>query len=184
MRSPCSKRSPISSCDACMVQSAPHSNRLGDAEHLDYERLAAGRETLMQDPVAGLVSFVIMLYIALLFVRQFAAESERYDAVLGMIFRATDPVVGPVQNALPSGNAHLAPRARAGGPTPAAGDSHRLHPLRDQTVRRQSCCSCTCSSSLSLPPSGSIHQPHRQLLPADRQPGARAGAGVSQHVRR
>lgn len=63
----------------------------------------------MQDPVAGLVSFVIMLYIALLFVRQFAAESERYDAVLGMIFRATDPVVGPVQNALPSGNAHLAP---------------------------------------------------------------------------
>ena len=64
----------------------------------------------MQDPVAGLVSFVIMLYIALLFVRQFAAESERHDAVLGMIFRATDPVVGPVQNALPSpGNAHLAP---------------------------------------------------------------------------
>ena len=63
----------------------------------------------MQDPVAGLVSFVIMLYVALLFVRQFAAESERYDAVLGMIFRATDPVVSPVQNALPSGNAHLAP---------------------------------------------------------------------------
>lgn len=63
----------------------------------------------MQDPVAGLVSFVIMLYIALLFVRQFAAESERYDAVLGMIFRATDPVVGPVQSALPSGSTHLAP---------------------------------------------------------------------------
>jgi YggT family protein len=63
----------------------------------------------MQDPVAGLISFVIMLYIALLFVRQFAAESERYDAVLGMIFRATDPVVSPVQNTLPSGNAHLAP---------------------------------------------------------------------------
>ena len=63
----------------------------------------------MQDPVAGLISFVIMLYIALLFVRQFAAESERYDAVLGMIFRATDPVVAPVQNALPSGNAHLGP---------------------------------------------------------------------------
>ena len=63
----------------------------------------------MQDPVAGLISFVIMLYVALLFVRQFASESERYDAVLGMIFRATDPVVGPVQNALPSGNAHLAP---------------------------------------------------------------------------
>lgn len=63
----------------------------------------------MQDPVAGLISFVIMLYIALLFVRQFAAESERYDAVLGMIFRATDPVVVPVQNALPSGSTHLAP---------------------------------------------------------------------------
>lgn len=63
----------------------------------------------MQDPVAGLISFVIMLYIALLFVRQFAAESERYDAVLGMIFRATDPVVVPVQNALPSGSAHLGP---------------------------------------------------------------------------
>ena len=63
----------------------------------------------MQDPVAGLISFVIMLYIALLFVRQFAAESERYDAVLGMIFRATDPVISPVQNALPSGSTHLAP---------------------------------------------------------------------------
>ena len=63
----------------------------------------------MQDPVAGLVSFVIMLYVALLFVRQFASESERYDAVLGMIFRATDPVVAPVQNALPAGSAHLAP---------------------------------------------------------------------------
>ena len=63
----------------------------------------------MQDPVAGLISFVIMLYIALLFVRQFAAESERYDAVLGMIFRATDPVVVPVQNALPSGSTHLGP---------------------------------------------------------------------------
>jgi YggT family protein len=63
----------------------------------------------MQDPVAGLISFVIMLYIALLFVRQFASESERYDAVLGMIFRATDPVVTPVQNALPAGSGHLAP---------------------------------------------------------------------------
>ena len=63
----------------------------------------------MQDPVAGLVSFVIMLYIALLFVRQFASESERYDAVLGLIFRATDPVVAPVQNALPAGSGHLAP---------------------------------------------------------------------------
>lgn len=63
----------------------------------------------MQDPVAGLISFVIMLYVALLFIRQFAAESERYDAVLGMIFRATDPVVVPVQNALPSGSTHLAP---------------------------------------------------------------------------
>ena len=63
----------------------------------------------MQDPVAGLVSFVIMLYVALLFVRQFASESERYDAVLGLIFRATDPVVAPVQNALPAGSSHLAP---------------------------------------------------------------------------
>lgn len=54
----------------------------------------------MDQLVAGLLSTIIDIYIVLLFVRMFAIASERYDAVFGMIYKATDPVVGPLGTTL------------------------------------------------------------------------------------
>lgn len=59
--------------------------------------------------VVSLIGLVINLYIILLFVRIFLVESERYDALLGMVFRATDPVVAPLGNALRAYRVDLAP---------------------------------------------------------------------------
>jgi YggT family protein len=50
----------------------------------------------MDGYVVGLIITIIDIYIVLLFVRMFATTRERYDAVLGMVFKATDPVVGPL----------------------------------------------------------------------------------------
>jgi YggT family protein len=44
----------------------------------------------------SLLFLVIDTYVILLFVRMFAASSERYDSVLGLVFRATDGVVTPL----------------------------------------------------------------------------------------
>src|SRR5262245_36019974 len=54
----------------------------------------------MDQLVADLISTVIDIYIVLLFIRMFLTASERYDAVFDMIYRATDPVVGPLGTAL------------------------------------------------------------------------------------
>lgn len=54
----------------------------------------------MDSMVTSLIITVIDLYIVFLFVRMFATSSERYDAVLGMIFRATDPIIVPLTNSL------------------------------------------------------------------------------------
>src|SRR5919106_1865393 len=59
--------------------------------------------------VVSLIGLVINIYIILLFVRMFLVESERYDALLGMVFRATDPVVAPLGSALRSPRIDLAP---------------------------------------------------------------------------
>jgi YggT family protein len=58
--------------------------------------------------VVSLIGLVINIYIILLFVRMFLVESERYDALLGMVFRATDPVVAPLGTALRSRRVDLA----------------------------------------------------------------------------
>ncbi len=59
--------------------------------------------------ILGLLLTVLDVYIVLMFVRLFIVERERYDAVLGIVFRATDPVVGQLRTALPSQVAAGAP---------------------------------------------------------------------------
>ncbi len=50
--------------------------------------------------IVGLLDLVITIYVILLFIRMFLTEYERYDAVLDMIFQATDPIVVPLANSL------------------------------------------------------------------------------------
>src|SRR5215470_525297 len=59
--------------------------------------------------VVSLLVLVIDIYIILLFVRLFLSEYERYDAVLDMVFQATDPVVVPLATSLRSRAVHLVP---------------------------------------------------------------------------
>src|SRR5215831_2207805 len=59
--------------------------------------------------IVSLLVFVIDIYIVLLFVRLFLSEYERYDAVLDMVFQATDPVVVPLTTSLRSRAVHLMP---------------------------------------------------------------------------
>jgi|GEM_PF-211822 len=59
--------------------------------------------------IVDLVDLVINIYIILLFIRMFLTEYERYDAVLGMIFQATDPLVVPLATSLRSRAAYTAP---------------------------------------------------------------------------
>jgi YggT family protein len=63
----------------------------------------------MDGLIASLIVMIVDIYIVLLFVRMFATTSERYDAVLGMVFKATDPVVVPVANTLSVRNTQLVP---------------------------------------------------------------------------
>lgn len=63
----------------------------------------------MDGMFTGLFLTIIDIYIVLLFVRLFIIERERYDAVLGMVFRATDPVLGQLRTALPAQAVALAP---------------------------------------------------------------------------
>jgi YggT family protein len=63
----------------------------------------------MDQLVRSLLITVIDIYVVLLFVRMFIAESERYDAVFGMVCKATDPVVTPLGTALRARRVDLAP---------------------------------------------------------------------------
>jgi YggT family protein len=63
----------------------------------------------MDQLVVGLLITIIDIYIILLVVRMFATESERYDAVFGMVYKATDPAVTPLGTALRSRRVDLAP---------------------------------------------------------------------------
>jgi YggT family protein len=63
----------------------------------------------MDQLVVSLISTIIDIYIILLFVRFFLRDNERYDAVFGMVYKATDPAVGPLGTALRIGRANLAP---------------------------------------------------------------------------
>ena len=59
--------------------------------------------------VVSLINFIINFYILLFFVRIFLATSERYDALLGMVFRATEPVLGLLGTTLRWRRIDLAP---------------------------------------------------------------------------
>ena len=63
----------------------------------------------MDQMVQGFIGFVINVYIILLFLRLFISTSERFDAVFGLVYKATDPVVVPIGSALRSGNFNFAP---------------------------------------------------------------------------
>jgi YggT family protein len=55
----------------------------------------------MDGLITGLLVVVIDIYIVLLFVRMFTTERERYDSVLGLVFTATDPIIGQLRPLLP-----------------------------------------------------------------------------------
>jgi YggT family protein len=59
--------------------------------------------------IVGLLDLIITIYIILLFIRMFLTEYERYDAVLDMVFQATDPIVVPLATSLRSRHVQLAP---------------------------------------------------------------------------
>ena len=57
----------------------------------------------MDGLITGLLVAVIDIYIVLLFMRIFVTERERYDSVLGLVFTATDPIIGQLRPLLPWG---------------------------------------------------------------------------------
>jgi len=59
--------------------------------------------------IVSLLVLVIDIYIVLLFIRLFLSEYERYDAVLDMVFQATDPVIVPLATSLRSRAVRLVP---------------------------------------------------------------------------
>ena len=59
--------------------------------------------------IVSLLVLVIDIYIVLLFIRLFLSEYERYDAVLDMVFQATDPIVVPLATSLRSRAVQLVP---------------------------------------------------------------------------
>ena len=59
--------------------------------------------------IVDLLDLIINIYIILLFMRMFLTEYERYDAILDMVFQATDPVVRPLATTLHSRTVQLAP---------------------------------------------------------------------------
>jgi YggT family protein len=73
-----------------------------------YESDGVKKRT-MDQLVMSLISTIIDIYILLLFVRLFVRGNERYDALFGMVYKATDPVVSPLGTAVRVGRTNLAP---------------------------------------------------------------------------
>ena len=59
--------------------------------------------------IVDLLDLIINIYIILLFMRMFLTEYERYDAILDMVFQATDPIIVPLASVLRSRITQLAP---------------------------------------------------------------------------
>jgi len=59
--------------------------------------------------IIDLLDLIITIYVILLFIRMFLTDYERYDAVLDMVFQATDPIVVPLATSLRSRNVQLVP---------------------------------------------------------------------------
>ena len=54
----------------------------------------------MDGLITSLFNFIINFYIFLFFVRMFMTDRERYDSLLGLVFRATDPILRPLNASL------------------------------------------------------------------------------------
>lgn len=63
----------------------------------------------MEGFFVGLINFIINFYIFLFFVRMFMTTRERYDSILGMVYRATDPVLNYIGSSLRFNQVNLAP---------------------------------------------------------------------------
>ena len=63
----------------------------------------------MDGLVAGLINFIINFYIFLFFIRMFMTARERYDSLLGLVFRATDPILVPIGSSLKLNQTSQAP---------------------------------------------------------------------------
>lgn len=63
----------------------------------------------MEGFFAGLINFIINFYIFLFFIRMFMTTRERYDSILGMVYRATDPVLGYIGSSLRLNQFNYAP---------------------------------------------------------------------------
>jgi YggT family protein len=59
--------------------------------------------------IVDLLDLIINTYVILLFMRMFLTEYERHDAILDMVFQATDPIVAPLATALRSRMVYLVP---------------------------------------------------------------------------
>jgi YggT family protein len=59
--------------------------------------------------LVGIINFIINFYIFLFFIRMFMTTRERYDSILGMVYRATDPVLGYVGSSLRLNQFNFAP---------------------------------------------------------------------------
>ncbi len=59
--------------------------------------------------LVDLIKFIINFYIFLFFVQMFMTARERYDSILGMVYRATNPVLNYVRSSLRLNQPNLAP---------------------------------------------------------------------------
>ncbi|PON14173.1 hypothetical protein C2W62_30480 [Candidatus Entotheonella serta] len=57
----------------------------------------------------GIINFIINFYIFLFFIRMFMTTRERYDSILGMVYRATDPVLGYIGSSMRFNQVNFAP---------------------------------------------------------------------------
>jgi YggT family protein len=63
----------------------------------------------MEGFFVGLINFIITFYIFLFFIRMFMTTRDRYDSILGMVHRATEPVLNYVGPSLRFNQVNIAP---------------------------------------------------------------------------
>ena len=63
----------------------------------------------MEGFFVGLINFIITFYIFLFFIRMFMTTRDRYDSILGMVHRATEPVLGSIGPSLRVNQVNIAP---------------------------------------------------------------------------
>jgi len=63
----------------------------------------------MEGFFVGLINFIITFYIFLFFIRMFMTTRDRYDSILGMVHRATEPVLNYFGPSLRFNQVNMAP---------------------------------------------------------------------------